>query len=187
MFSHCRCVHSSPSRICSNVIPAMRFSVTTFWTFLFTLLLYFMEMIIHTCWVSFLSFLTLNIQLSVPWVQGLGSVSHPQCLKEINEKATSRHFWGECINESINQWGGQLSSNCLYLHGIIGGGASLVAQMVKILPAMQETWVQSLGWEDSLEKGGWLPTPGFLPGKSHGQRSLATVHGVAKSWTRLSD
>ena len=31
--------------------------------------------------------------------------------------------------------------------------ASLVAPMVKNLPAMQETWVQSLGWEDSLEKG----------------------------------
>ena len=31
-------------------------------------------------------------------------------------------------------------------------GASLVAQRVKRLPAMQETWVRSLGWEDSLEK-----------------------------------
>ena len=31
-------------------------------------------------------------------------------------------------------------------------GASLVAQRVKPLPAMQETWVRSLGWEDSLEK-----------------------------------
>ena len=31
--------------------------------------------------------------------------------------------------------------------------ASLVAQTVKNLPAMQETWVQSLGWEDPLEKG----------------------------------
>ena len=30
--------------------------------------------------------------------------------------------------------------------------ASLVAQMVKRLPKMQETWVQSLGWEDLLEK-----------------------------------
>ena len=30
--------------------------------------------------------------------------------------------------------------------------ASLVAQMVKNLPAVQETWVQSLGWEDPLEK-----------------------------------
>ena len=32
-------------------------------------------------------------------------------------------------------------------------GASLVAQTVKNLPAMWETWVQSLGWEDPLEEG----------------------------------
>ena len=32
-------------------------------------------------------------------------------------------------------------------------GASLVAQMVKNLPAMKENWVRSLGWEDPLEKG----------------------------------
>ena len=31
--------------------------------------------------------------------------------------------------------------------------ASLVAQLVKNPPAIQETWVQSLGWEDPLEKG----------------------------------
>ena len=31
--------------------------------------------------------------------------------------------------------------------------ASLVAQLVKNLPAMWETWVRSLGWEDPLEKG----------------------------------
>jgi len=31
--------------------------------------------------------------------------------------------------------------------------ASLIAQLVKNLPAMRETWVQSLGWEDLLEKG----------------------------------
>ena len=31
--------------------------------------------------------------------------------------------------------------------------ASLVAQLVKNLPAMRETWVGSLGWEDALEKG----------------------------------
>ena len=31
--------------------------------------------------------------------------------------------------------------------------ASLVAQLVKNMPAMQETWVRSLGWEDPLEKG----------------------------------
>ena len=48
----------------------------------------------------------------------------------------------------------------------------MVAQMVKNLPAMQETQHQSLGQEDPLEKG-WQPTPVFLPGESHGQRSLA--------------
>ena len=32
-------------------------------------------------------------------------------------------------------------------------GTSLVAQTVKLLSTMQETWVQSLGWEDALEKG----------------------------------
>ena len=31
--------------------------------------------------------------------------------------------------------------------------ASLIAQLVKNLPAMPETWIQSLGWEDPLEKG----------------------------------
>ena len=43
--------------------------------------------------------------------------------------------------------------------------------MVKNPPAMRETWVQSLGWEDPLEKGR-LPTLAFLPGEYHGQRSL---------------
>ena len=46
-----------------------------------------------------------------------------------------------------------------------------VAQMVENLPAMQEAQVQSLGREDPLEKE-WQPTPVFLPGESHGQRSL---------------
>ena len=32
-------------------------------------------------------------------------------------------------------------------------GDSLVAQLIENPPAMQETWVQSLGWEDLLEKG----------------------------------
>ena len=50
--------------------------------------------------------------------------------------------------------------------------ASLVAQLVKNLPATWETWVQSLGWEDPLEKGKATP-PVFLPRESYGQRSLA--------------
>ena len=46
-----------------------------------------------------------------------------------------------------------------------------MAQMVKHLPAMWETWVRSLGWEDFLEKE-MEPTPVFLPGESQGQGSL---------------
>ena len=47
----------------------------------------------------------------------------------------------------------------------------------KHLPTMQETRVQSLSWEDPLKRK-WQPTPVFLPGKSHRERSLlATVHG----------
>ena len=47
-----------------------------------------------------------------------------------------------------------------------------MAQTVKNLPAMQETWVGSLGGEDPLEKG-MQPTAVFLPGEFYGQRNLA--------------
>ena len=46
-----------------------------------------------------------------------------------------------------------------------------VTQMVKNLPAMQETQVWSLGQEDLLEKE-WLPTPVFSPGEFHGQKNV---------------
>ena len=45
--------------------------------------------------------------------------------------------------------------------------------MVKNLPVMQKTQVRSLSWEGALEKE-WLPTPVFLSGESHGQRSLVS-------------
>ena len=44
--------------------------------------------------------------------------------------------------------------------------------MVKNLPAMQDTQVQSLDWKISWGRK-WQPTAAFLPGKSHGQRNLA--------------
>ena len=66
-------------------------------------------------------------------------------------------------------------------------GASLVAQTVKDLPAMQETRVQSLGREDTLEKE-TATTLVFLPRKSQGQRSLVGYSPWGrKSRTRLSD
>ena len=57
--------------------------------------------------------------------------------------------------------------------------ASLVAQLVKNLPAMQETWVRSLGWEDPLEKE--------MATHSSTLAWWATVHGITKSRTRLRD
>ena len=62
-----------------------------------------------------------------------------------------------------------------------GSWASLVAQLVKNPPAMQETWVQSLDWEDALEKGKATHSSILA------WRTPRTVHGVAKSRTRLSD
>ena len=68
-----------------------------------------------------------------------------------------------------------------------GWGASPVAQMVKNLPAMQEAWVRSLGWEDPLEKEmathssilawriPWTEGPGGLPSMgSQKRRTLAS-------------
>ena len=52
-----------------------------------------------------------------------------------------------------------------------GGFPNPVAQRLKRLPAMRETWVQSLGWEDPLEKE-MATHSSILPGESHGQRSL---------------
>ena len=75
-------------------------------------------------------------------------------------------------------------------------GASLVAQTVENLPAMQETWVQSsvgkIPWRRE-----WQPTPTFLPGTSQGQRSLVgyslwdlkksdTTGGLNNTGTRLT-
>ena len=56
----------------------------------------------------------------------------------------------------------------LLSHRLILKRASLVAQTVKNLPAMQETWVQSLDWEDPLEKG--MVTHSSIPAwRVHGQ------------------
>ena len=61
---------------------------------------------------------------------------------------------------------------------------SLVAQTVKSLPAVRETWVQSLGWEDPPEKEMANPLQySCLENPMDGGVWQATVHGVTKSWT----
>ena len=52
--------------------------------------------------------------------------------------------------------------------------ASLVAQLVKIHLQCGRPQPDSWGWEDPLEKGMATPTPVFLSGEFHGQRSLAS-------------
>ena len=63
-----------------------------------------------------------------------------------------------------------------------------MAQAVKNLPAMRETWVQFLGWEDPLEEGMAIHSY-ILAWEIPMDRGAwrATDHGVAKSRTQLSD
>ena len=76
---------------------------------------------------------------------------------------------------------GHILLKCLILY-------SLVVQRLKHLPPMRETWVQSLGLEDPLEKE--MVTHSRILAwriqwtEEHGG---ATVHGVAKSWKQLSN
>ena len=75
------------------------------------------------------------------------------------------------------------SINCvetmkLNAHSLQYSWASLVAQLVKNLPAMRETWVQSLGWEDTLENE-TATHSSILAWK--------IAWSVTKSWTRLND
>jgi len=60
--------------------------------------------------------------------------------------------------------------------------------MVKNPPAIQETWVQFLGWEDPLEEG-MATHSSILAWRILMDRGVwqATAHGVTKSWTPLSN
>ena len=69
--------------------------------------------------------------------------------------------------------------------GIHTDRASLVAQKVKRLPAMQETHVRSLGWEDSLEKGMANHSnilPGILWTKEPGRLQSMEPQRVGHNW-----
>ena len=61
-----------------------------------------------------------------------------------------------------------------------------MVQAVKHMPTMWETWVQSLGQEDTLEKE-MAPTPVLLPGKSHGRRSLVSYSPWGRKESDMTD
>ena len=93
-------------------------------------------------------------------------------------------FQPENIFDNIDNW--PISQVC-FLLCVNMYWASLVAQTVRNLLAVQETWVQSLGWDDPLEEG-VATHSSFLPGESPWtEERWAIIHGDAKRWTRLSD
>ena len=90
--------------------------------------------------------------------------------------------------------GRDTNSQCIALHlssyGVLSihTGTSLVAQIVKNLPAMREMRVPSLGREYPLEKENGNPLQYSCWGNPMDREDWwVTVPGVAESWTRLSD
>ena len=83
-----------------------------------------------------------------------------------------------------NLTGGYLTHTSSLAKASSQHGASLVAQVVKNLPAMQETWVRSLDWEDPLKKGmathssilaweiPWRENPGSLQPMGHKESDM---------------
>ena len=71
-----------------------------------------------------------------------------------------------------------------FIHLIARSWAFLVVQSVKNLPAMWETWVQFLGWEDPLEEEGMATHSSILAWRISMDRGAwwAAAHGVSKSW-----
>ena len=79
--------------------------------------------------------------------------------------------------------GDSIGLSSIWFHLVKNPGVHLV----KNLPTVQETWVQSLGWEDPLEKQ-MATHSSILAWKIYGQRSLVGCSPWAhKSWTRLSN
>ena len=79
---------------------------------------------------------------------------HPSLVPDLRESASVYHCWDVCCGFVIyGLYYIEVASFYTYfLDSFHHKLASLVAQTVKNLPAMKETWVLSLGWEDPLEK-----------------------------------
>ena len=127
------------------------------------------------------------------------SVSHMiiymfQCYSQINPPSPSpteskRLFYTpvSLLLSFIQGYHYHLSKFHIYALVYCIGGDSLVAQVVKRLPAMRETRVQCLGWEVPWRRK-WNPLQYLcLENSMDGEAWWATVYGVAKSRTRLSD
>ena len=97
------------------------------------------------------------LPLLLPGKPGFGYSANLFLKKEVNSKHSKilnitfilvvilLSIFSECLKQFVIEY--------FFKKMYSPSGASLVAQTVKNLPAMQETWVQSLGWEDPLEEG----------------------------------
>ena len=138
--------------------------------------------VLFTCPCAAVSLLSINVLHA----QGLAGLRHASC--ELD--AQIRPLVNNCMWTLRMKWTSRLGGSELpswwLAHKLVERlsltsteigerllvWASLVAQLVKNLPAVQETWVRSLGWEDPWRRE-WLPTSVFWPEELHGQRSLA--------------
>ena len=110
----------------------------------------------------------------IPWTEELGRLQSMGSQRVRHDWATETHTWERQIIAFIE---------LLFSKGM--------AQMVKNLPGVRETWVWS-GFDPWVGKISWRkewqPTQVFLPGEFHGQGSLAVYSPwVAKSRTQLTD
>ena len=128
-----------------------------------------------------------NSSSATSWLRDVGEAPHlpslslPMCKMRVIAVPAS---WGCCELENCparymlrESWSQQSVRKLkLYKHRALQTLGFPIAQSVKNLPAVQETQVRFLGWEDPLGKipsrRKWQPTPVFLPGEFHGQRSL---------------
>ena len=115
------------------------------------------------------------IQLSICHMYGVDVLA-----VSIQATSCTGRAFSSCVSLwCIAEW---FSYPCItYIHTYMYslGGASFVAQLVKNPPTMQETWVQSLGWEDSPEKG--KATHSSILDLENSMDCI--VHGVTKSQT----
>ena len=114
----------------------------------------------NNVWCQENSFLSPEIRLGIlAAATSLKLSSHQHCFRLLCAWSGYLQLFDRSVLPSIYWW---LPKAYLDLLGTLEARASLVAQLVKNLPVMQENWVASLGWEEPLEKEHLL-TPAFWP------------------------